>query len=211
MKGESKLKAFPIAWVTSNRRLLIVGGGSETIGRIKHALQFDWASVHVVLPHEPAETIHDSRLRISVRNVEEKDVQETDVVIEDCNKEVAIKLDRWCETHHKIFNAMDKPELCDFYYMSLLFRDPLVLAISSGGDAPALSSALRKWLETHVGPGWSTAARLLAELREQLPGGQARMDVLKKLARDPHLLSLIEANDEAGLRTFIKHEEKLHM
>ena len=63
----------------------------------------------------------------------------------------------WCREHGKLLNCVDAPENCDLYYMSLIFRGPLVVGITSGGDAPALSAALRRHLEETLGPGWAEA------------------------------------------------------
>jgi len=46
-----RYKALPIAWVTTCRRLLIIGGGYETESRLRHAMTFDWLSISVVMEH----------------------------------------------------------------------------------------------------------------------------------------------------------------
>jgi len=96
--------------------------------------------------------------------------------------------------------------LCDLYYMSLVTLGPMVLGISSGGDAPAVSSQLRRWLGTNLSPGWAMAAQAMADLRRSLPSGQARMDLLKRIARHDSFLGLIEHNDRAGLQDLISDE-----
>ncbi len=205
------MKAFPIGFVTTGRNLLIVGGGGEADGRLKHAIQFDWAGIRMLLP-KPDEAISalaraDARVELVARAATEDDVAWAHLVIEDSgSRAIAELLDQWCASHRVPLNAMDKPELCDLYYTSLLFRDPLVIAISSGGDAPALSSALRRHLDKNVGPGWATAARILAEARRQLPSGQVRFDLLRKLARDPQFLDLVLLNDEAGMKYLVENE-----
>jgi siroheme synthase-like protein len=205
------MKAFPIGFVTSDRHLLIVGGGAETEGRLKHALAFDWARIRILLP-KPDRAIaglasSDARVETAERAVTEDDVAWAHLVIEDSgSRAVAEQLDRWCATHRVPLNAMDKPDLCDLYYTSLLFRDPLIVSISSSGDAPALSSALRRELDGKIGPGWATAARILAEARRQLPSGQVRIDLLKKLTRDQRFLDLVALNDEAGMKYFVENE-----
>ena len=113
---------------------------------------------------------------------------------------LAQQITDWSRKHRRLINAIDKPELCDLYYMSLIFRDPLILAITSGGDAPALAALLRKQLEAGLSPGWSTASRIMAETRQRLPGGQSRKKLLLSLAAHKGILALIESNDEQGLR-----------
>lgn len=207
----SRYKAFPVAWVATCKRLLIIGGGFETEARIRHALGFDWKSISVVArdltPSLRAFARADLRIALHEREVMEADVAYADVVLEDSGNPIsAHRIRDWCTKHHKPINACDKPSLCDWYYMSLVPLGPLILGISSGGEAPAVSAALRRWLETQIGPGWAMAARVLAELRRSLPGGQARMAVLKDIARHRTFHELVAQNDEAGLRRLIEHE-----
>ena len=44
-------------------------------------------------------------------------------------------------------NVPDKPALCSFYLGSIVDRDPVILAISTGGFAPVLAQRLRAAIE----------------------------------------------------------------
>ncbi len=204
------LKAFPMSVVTICRKLLIVGGGHEVDVRLRHAVQFNWHSITVIAsPIDPKLreiARDDKRVTFLERAPTEDDVAEADVIFEDSgSRELAEQLTAWSRKHRRRINAMDKPELCDLFYMSQLQRGPITIAIGSGGDTPVVSSLLRKWLEQKVGPGWETASRLLAELRQGLPSGQKRMSLLKSIGRDPSFLDLIERNDEPGMRVLINN------
>jgi len=201
-------RAVPIGLVTTCRTLLVIGIGRDIGPRLKHAKLFDWYRIHVMWPELPTEIASiaqdDERFIIHRRLPVEDDIARADVVIEDCqNQPLAEQIAGWCRSHRRLLNAIDKPELCDLYYMSLIFRDPLILSITSGGDAPAVAAALRRTLEESISPGWSTAARLMAEARNNLPSGQARKDLLLSLAKNNSFLQLIEANDEQGLKDLI--------
>lgn len=209
--GAPRYKAFPVAWVATCRKLLVIGGGYETDARIRHALGFDWKQISVVArsltPSLLAFARADLRISLHERDALEDDVAYADFVFEDSGDPfAALRIRDWCERHHKPLNACDKPDLCDLFYVSLVPVGPMILGISSGGDAPAVSAALRRWLEQQVGPGWAMAARVMADLRRSLPGGQARMAVLKNIARHPSFERLAVDNDEAGLRTLIEDE-----
>jgi precorrin-2 dehydrogenase/sirohydrochlorin ferrochelatase len=208
--ADARYRALPIAQVTTCRRLLIAGGGFETEARVRHALRFDWLSISLVVRFAGPALLdlrrRDLRLALHERDVLEGDVAYADVVFEDTgDRATAEQVAAWCETHRRPLNACDKPELCDLYYMSLVPLGPLVLGISSGGDAPAVSAALRRWLEASLSPGWAMAAHVMGELRRSLPSGHARIDVLKAIARDETFLDLVVRNDEAGLRDLIQH------
>ena len=202
-------KAFPVSWLTTGRRLLLVGGCLGDLCRLRHALQFDWSRITVAHSGQGSplcsECIGDERVCVLDRELTDQDVLGADLVIEGTDDEkLGARVAVWCRAHGVPLNAMDKPDLCDFHYPSLLIRGPLVLSVLSGGDAPALSAALRRHLDHQLGPGWATAAELFSETRRRLPGGQARSDLLRKLAHDPRLLDLIEQNDEVAMRDWIE-------
>lgn len=209
--GAARYKAFPVAWVATCKRLLVIGGGYETDARIRHALGFDWKSISVIAreltPGLRAFARADLRIALHEREPMEEDVAYADFVLEDSGNPIsAHRIRDWCDRHHKPLNACDKPDLCDLYYVSLVPLGPMILGISSGGEAPAVSAALRRWLEAHIGPGWAMAARRMADLRRSLPGGQARMAVLKNIARHTAFEDLVVRNDEAGLQRLIEDE-----
>ncbi len=206
-------RALPIGLVTTCRTLLVIGTGRDIGPRLQHARQFDWHAIHLMWPELPRELVEltegDPRFHVHRRLPTEEDIARADVIIEDCEDHaLATQITAWSRQHRRLINAIDKPELCDLYYMSLVFRDPLILAITSGGDAPALAALLRKQLEQNLSPGWSTASTLMAEARQQLPGGQKRKDLLRSVARHPDLLRLIEADDKQGLKDLI--EDAVH-
>jgi siroheme synthase-like protein len=205
------MKAFPISWVTTGRKLLIVGGGHEADVRLRHALLFEWVSITVVMPQVPAAMREiagtDTRVVFREGDVTEDDVRAADFVFEDSGRlEVAQQLRAWCDACRVPLNATDKPDLCDCYYMSMLIRDPLLVCIGSGGQAPAIASALRRYLDARIGPGWVSAAKVMSGARDRLPSGQVRFDLLRKIARHPCFLDLVERNDVAGMQNFVEHE-----
>ncbi|MBM4154637.1 MAG: hypothetical protein FJ221_06360 [Lentisphaerae bacterium] len=200
--------AFPVALVTTGRRLLIAGGGPETADRLSAALRFDWASITLVTlaVRAPLRRIasRDARVRLVERPVREADVRAADVVIEGCGDPgVVERLSAWCRRHRRLLNAMDSPPHCDFHGVSFFARGPLLVSVASGGHAPALSAVLRRRLEAAVGPGWQTAACLMAAARGRLPSGPVRRSRMKALAADADLMAAIARNDRRAIRALL--------
>lgn len=77
-----------------------------------------------------------------------------------------------------LVNVADKPELCDFTTPSILDRDPLLIAIGTGGASAGLAKHVRLRLEAILPQRLGELARALAEgrdrLRAKLPNGDAR-------------------------------------
>jgi uroporphyrin-III C-methyltransferase/precorrin-2 dehydrogenase/sirohydrochlorin ferrochelatase len=199
-----------VGWITSGRTLLIAAGGPEAHIRLRHAQLFDWARIIVVQPAPLPAIIEaadgDPRVSVAVRGVTEDDVRGAHLVMEDTGSlPTALRIASWCRQHRTPLNAMDKPELCDVHYLSLVAREGLVVAIGTGGEAPVLSSLLRRRLSVFLGPGWDAAARLLGAARRRMAPGKARMNALRNLCRQPELLRCIEQNDVEGIRGLINH------
>src|SRR5690606_18118189 len=47
-------------------------------------------------------------------------------------------------------NVVDSPALCSVIFPAIVDRSPLIVAVSSGGDAPVLSRLMRAKIETWI-------------------------------------------------------------
>ena len=98
-------------------------------------------------------------------------------------------------------NVVDRPELCSYITPAIVDRDPLTIAISSGGAAPVLARLLRQRIETWVGPGWGRLATLAdgfkAETRRLLPDVVQRRRMLERVFAG-RMAELVLSGDEAA-------------
>ena len=65
-------------------------------------------------------------------------------------------------------NVVDRPALCDFILPAILDRSPVVVAISTGGLAPAVSRLIRQRLETAIPAGSGRIAVIAAGVRRMV-------------------------------------------
>ena len=65
-------------------------------------------------------------------------------------------------------NSVDDPSHCDFYYPAVVRRGALQIAISTGGQSPALAQRLRKELERQFGPEFARWLAHLGAMRQRL-------------------------------------------
>ncbi len=65
-------------------------------------------------------------------------------------------------------NVVDEQRLCSFIMPALVTRDPLVIAITSGGKAPVVARRVREDLEARLPNNYGDLAKLMDELRPLL-------------------------------------------
>lgn len=99
-------------------------------------------------------------------------------------------------------NVVDRPRLCSFIVPAILRRDPVAIAVSTGGASPALAKRLARELEATIGPEWGVAARVLGALRTRLRDDvgdvAAHARVFTALADTP-LVAALRAGDAARI------------
>ncbi len=99
-------------------------------------------------------------------------------------------------------NVVDRPELCSYITPAIVDRDPLTIAISSGGAAPVLARLLRQRIETWVAPAWGRLASLAdsfkEETRRRLPDTVRRRRMLERVFAGRTAELVLNGDEEAA-------------
>jgi len=108
-----------------------------------------------------------------------------------------------------LVNIVDDPERCDFILPSVLSRGSLAIAVSTGGDSPALARKIRQELEGQFGPEYRYLIDIMGRLRE-LVLADGRPSAENKAAFEAviqsDILTAIRKKDELRIRTIIKEK-----
>jgi uroporphyrin-III C-methyltransferase/precorrin-2 dehydrogenase/sirohydrochlorin ferrochelatase len=95
-----------------------------------------------------------------------------------------------------LVNVVDRPELCDFTTPSILDRDPLLIAIGTGGASAGLAKHVRLRLERVLPESLGALARALAAargaMRARWPDGAARRRALDAALAEGGLLDPLD-------------------
>jgi siroheme synthase-like protein len=159
------------------RSCLVVGGGSVALEKVRGLLECG-ARVTVVAPQvlpELAELdVELVRRRYLTADLDARFLVVAATSISSLNRRVHAD----AEARSLLCNVVDVPELCNFILPAVLRRDPIAVAVSTGGASPALAQRLRDDIAGVVRPEHAELAERLRELRPwakaHLPTYEAR-------------------------------------
>ncbi len=141
---------FPLFLKLEGRRCLVVGAGKVAEQKIGPLLA-SGTDVLVVAP-EGARTVRqlakNGRLQWEQRGFVPGDLNGVTLVVTATgDRALNQEIFRLAGERNVLCNAVDEPENCNFYYPSIVRRGDLQIAISTGGNSPALAQRLRTELE----------------------------------------------------------------
>jgi precorrin-2 dehydrogenase/sirohydrochlorin ferrochelatase len=88
------------------------------------------------------------------------------VVVATASRSLNERVYREAQRRGVLCNVVDVPDLCDFFYPSVVRRGDLQVAISTAGKSPSLAQKLRQQLEKQFGPGYESWVTELGETRQ---------------------------------------------
>lgn len=164
---------YPVALELSGRRCVVVGGGTEAERRARGLLEAG-ASV-TVIAEEATPGLGDLARRGELTRVagpfRRGDLHGAFLVVAASGagaRNAAVYAE--AEAERVLCNAVDDVTHCHFAVPSILRRGELLLAVSTGGRAPALAKRLRRRLGERLGWEHGALVDVLGEVRaETLP------------------------------------------
>ena len=196
---------YPVNLNLAGRRCLVVGGGGVAIGKVQGLLAAD-AEVTVVAPVVRDELAALPGLRVERRAYEPGVVAGYRLAVtatDDPAVNRQVFLDG--EAAGVWVNSADDPVNCAFTLPSVVRRGPITVAVSTGGQSPALAAWLRRRLEEEVGPEYEVLLRLLTEQREALRSEGVPTEGLSwQEALDSGMLDLVRQGRVAEARELLQ-------
>jgi uroporphyrin-III C-methyltransferase/precorrin-2 dehydrogenase/sirohydrochlorin ferrochelatase len=166
------MRHLPLFALLRDRECLVVGGGIVASRRAKLLLEAR-ARVTVLAPSISAEiealARADSRLTLSRRSFSASVVEgywlvvaaTSDPAVNEAVAAAAEQAKRFC-------NVVDDPRRCSFIMPAIVDRDPVTIAISSGGASPVLSRWIKGVIESLLPQRLGALAELAADWRARV-------------------------------------------
>ncbi|WP_152224060.1 siroheme synthase CysG [Pseudomonas sp. SCB32] len=183
---------LPLFHILRGRRALLVGGGDVALRKAR-LLSDAGAVLRVVAPEvhsELRELAEEGAGELLLRPYLQSDLQECVLVIAATDDEsLNAQVSRDANERGVPVNVVDAPALCSVIFPAIVDRSPLVVAVSSGGDAPVLARLLRAKLETWIPATYGQLAGLASRFRERvkqrLPDLQQRRKFWEEVFQGP--------------------------
>lgn len=165
------MQALPIFLNIQNRRCVVVGGGEVAARKVMMLLKAQ-ATITLFSPEicrELQALVSAEKIKHIQAHFEPSQLASACLVIaatddETVNEAVSIA----AKVQNIPVNVVDAPDLCTFTMGSIVDRSPVVIAVSSEGNAPVLARYIRTKIETMLPAGYGRIAAIAGEFREQV-------------------------------------------
>lgn len=165
---------YPIVLDLQRIRIMLVGSGEAFTRRLSHLKEMGATQITVYQDELP----------------EAYEIKQASaLMVVGLDNETSAVLASIARLQGVLVNVEDKPDLCDFHFVSFVKRGDLTIAVSTNGASPALGQEIRSYLAGIFDESWAT---IVSTIRK------------KRLEWKSHGLSNKEVGDKT--RAYIKGE-----
>ncbi|MFL9813307.1 uroporphyrinogen-III C-methyltransferase [Stutzerimonas sp. VN223-3] len=172
---------LPLFHNLKGRTVLVVGGGEVALRKAR-LLSEAGAVLRVVAPEietQLSELVAQGGGEMAIRGYVSSDLSGCVLTIAATDDEqLNARVSQDAKSLGMPVNVVDSPDLCTVIFPAIVDRSPLIVAVSSGGDAPVLARLMRARIETWIpavyGQLAGLAKRFRRQVKAQLPNVQQR-------------------------------------
>ena len=191
---------YPVYLNLAGKRCVILGGGTIAQGKIA-ALRDAGASITVISP-EATDGIRRAAQRGHItfeqREYRAGDLDGAFIAVAATNVwHVNREIYEEAEERGVLLNVVDDPDQCTFIAPSIVRRDPITLAVSTGGASPALARKMRETLADAPALKWADLANALGRARRVIKEKRTVIDPTRwQCVITEELLELVQSGHE---------------
>lgn len=162
---------LPLFHNLQGRHVLVVGGGEIALRKAR-LLADAGACLRVVAPEIDSQLValvEQSQGLVHHRGYASGDLEGAVLVIAATDDEpLNAQISRDAQARGVPVNVVDAPALCSVIFPAIVDRSPLIVAVSSAGDAPVLARLIRAKIETWIPSAYGQLAGLAKRFRQQV-------------------------------------------
>lgn len=161
---------MPLFFNLRGRRCLLIGGGEIALRKARLLMRAG-AIIEVFAEHvdEELASLISEKGKVSLRSYEASIFDEGPycLVVSATDDDVVNRqVSEEAQRRNLPVNVVDSPELCTVITPAIVDRSPLMIAISSGGEAPVLARKIKTLLETGIPGAYGQLAKLASSFRD---------------------------------------------
>ena len=199
------MQALPIFYNIKHRHCVVIGGGDVAVRKVTMLLKAD-AAVTLFSPeicHELQALVDAKKIKYVQANYEQNQLGDACLVVaatddHAVNEAVSVA----AKARNIPVNVVDAPELCTFTMGSIIDRSPVVIAVSSEGNAPVLARYIRTKIETMLPASYGRIATIAGEFRDQVKAKfattQARRRFWEGVLQGPMVERVLSGQEQAA-------------
>jgi uroporphyrin-III C-methyltransferase / precorrin-2 dehydrogenase / sirohydrochlorin ferrochelatase len=165
------MQALPIFFNIAQRRCLVIGGGDVATRKVTMLLKAQ-GNVVVISPEltsELQQMLEKNEIEYVRDSFSPEQLTGACLVIAATDDELVNEAVSVAAKRMNIpVNVVDAPALCTFTMGSIIDRSPVVIAVSSEGNAPVLARHIRSKIETMLPAAYGRIATIAGEFRDQV-------------------------------------------
>lgn len=164
------MQNYPIFVDLNKQACLVVGGGPVALRKIRLMISAG-AEITVIAPELCTDLKEEfaDKIQHHARRVKDSDIAGYRLITAATSEpEVNKHVSELAQAANIPVNVVDQPELCSFITPSIIDRSPVLIAISTGGDAPVLARMLRAKLEAFIPASYGQLASAMGRYRDAL-------------------------------------------
>lgn len=161
------MRYYPMFVSLAGQACLVVGAGQVGLRKIETLADCGAARILVVDKNPPdGALLARPGLSFAQRDFEQSDLDGVFLAIASTSSQaVNQRISDLCRERGVLCNIVDQPEACTFIVPATVCRGDLTLAISTGGQSPALARRIRKDLQETFGQEYALFLKLMGRLR----------------------------------------------
>ena len=163
------MRHLPIFLELGGKAAIVVGGGVVAARRAEHLIKAGArvTTFATALTDDFRELLDAPNFRHAPRDPQPEDFEGSEVCFVALEDE-RLSAETWAAAKRAgaWVNVADRPQFCDFIMPAIIDRDPLVIAISTGGASPILGRMLKARMETAIPAAYGRPADLMGGFRD---------------------------------------------
>jgi siroheme synthase-like protein len=180
---------FPMFMKLEGRRVVVVGAGKVGAPKIGGLIETG-ARIRVIAQDAGAavrQWAREGKIELDLRAFSNADLDGAFLaVVATASRNLNERIYFEAQRRGVLCNVVDVPDLCDFFYPSVVRRGDLQIAVSTAGQSPSLAQKIRQQLEQQFGPAYAAWVAELGETRKLILASdldkERKLDLLHSLA-----------------------------